>query len=132
MCCLPNKFPLPIFLIVNKSLKMEDENISIGMDNIKEISENNLFYKHFVIKPITESRISKIEESSERPSKLSTYVEEMENPLFEMIELILKFKDLREKIVNHFVKRKTSKVSSKDGDFKDDSRNNDKKSCLIL
>ena len=56
----------------------------------------------------------------------------MENPLFEMIELILKFKDLREKIVNHFVKRKTSKVSSKDGDFKDDSRNNDKKSCLIL
>ena len=132
MCCLQNKFPLPIFLIVNKSLKIEDENLSIGMENIKEITENNLFFKSFIIKAKNEARISSNEETSERPSKLSTYVEEAHIPLNEMIELILKFKDIREKIVANYLKRKNLKGARRLSEDNEGIRNNDKKSCSIL
>lgn len=133
MCCLPNKFPLPIFLIVNKKLKIEDENLSIGMDDITEITDNNLFFKSYIIKAKSDTRISNSEEVCERPSKLSTYIKDDELPFNDMIELILKFKDIREKIVTAYLKCKNQKGARKSSDDNNDGiRNKDKKSCSIL
>lgn len=132
MCCLPNKFPLPIFLIVNKKLKIEDENLSIGMDDINEITDNNLFFKSYIIKARNESRISSNEVLSERPSKLSTYIKEDDLPFNDMIELILKFKDIREKLLSAYLKNKNLKGIRKFSDENEGIRNHDKKSCSIL
>lgn len=133
MCCLPNKFPLPIFLIVNKKVKIEEENLSIGMDDITEITENNLFFKSYIIKARNDTRISSSDDVCERPSKLSTYIKDDELPFNDMIELILKFKDIREKIVSAYLKSKNQKGARKCSDDNNDGiRNQDKKSCSLL
>ncbi len=132
MCCLPNKFPLPIFLIVNKKLKIEDENFSIGMDDITEFTDNNLFFKSYIIKAKRDTTITN-EEVCERPSKLSTYIQDDDIPFNDLIELILKFKDIREQIVTAHLKSKNQKGTRKFSDDNNDGiRNQDKKSCLIL
>lgn len=134
MCCLPNKFPLPIFLIVNKSLKIEDDDLSFGMDNVKEICENNLFFKSFIIQPVSsDGASSNIEDMVEIPSKLSTYIEKTETPFREMIELILKFKDLRNSILQSMLKKKNLKTQGKNqDDIEEGIRSHDKKSCVLL
>jgi hypothetical protein len=133
MCCLPNQFPLPIFLIVNKNLKLEDENLSIGKDKIKETTDNYLFFKDYIINLKQNERITKIEDNSERHSKLSTYLVEPEIPFNEMIEILMNFKDIKEKFLSHYLKKKTMKGNGKSlSDKEIDIRNQDKKSCLIL
>ncbi len=132
MCCLPNKFPLPIFLIVNKKQKIEEENLSIGMEHIVEITENNLFFKSYIIKAKNESRNSTNEEYAERLSKLSNYIKEDELPFNDMIEIILKFKDIREKIVATYLKGKNSKGIRNVNEDHDSMRSNDKRSCSLL
>jgi len=117
---------------VNKKLKIEDENLSIGMDDINETTDNNLFFKSFIIKAKNDMRNSNSEEISERPSKLSTYIKEDDLPFNDMIELILKFKDIREKIVAAYLKYKNQKGNRKFSDDNDGIRNHDKKSCSIL
>jgi len=123
---------LPIFLIVNKKLKIEDENLSIGMDDINEITDNNLFFKSFIIQCKNDTRLSNNEEAYERLSKLSTYIKEDELPFNDMIELILKFKDIREKIITTHVKTKNQKDLRRHSDDIDGIRSHDKKSCFIL
>lgn len=132
MCCLPNKFPLPIFLIVNKKQKIEEENLSIGMEHIAEITENNLFFKSYIIKAKNENRISSNEEYVERLSKLSNYIKDDELPFNDMIEIILKFKDIREKIVTNYLKVKNLKGNKTGSEDFESIRSNDKRSCSIL
>ena len=96
-----------------------------------EITDNNLFFKSYIIKGKND-RMSNNEEVSERPSKLSTYIKEEELPFNDMVELILKFKDIRERIIASYLKAKNQKGARRSSDDNEGIRNNDKKSCSIL
>lgn len=82
MCCLPNKFPLPIFLIVNKCDKVnKGEHKWMEKDQIEQYSLENQFFNHHLL-------------SLEQMQ----YKETIE-PLNNIIKGILNFKDLKEKLL---------------------------------
>lgn len=95
MCCLPNRFPLPIFLLVNKfdeSGKYENKPW-LENNQIKSYVEENQFIKNFYIST------SEKDSCCIRESSVSNHTVPLDCPLREMINTILKFKDIRQQIL---------------------------------
>jgi hypothetical protein len=136
MCCLPNQFPLPIFLILN--LKLININSAVNYETIKNISENNMFFKFFVISlndnKSSENNIDNYNENeNENRNIIGNYIEKSDKPFYELIDLLMKFKDLKDNILLECSKgnMRTNKNNSKNNNYNDRDRK-DKKNCLIL
>lgn len=102
MCCLPNKFPLPIFLLINKCDKIERVKRSPWLEKIQlenYVTENQ-FFNHFFISAEKTS-------DSNRESSLSNQSVDVDSPLREMMRTIFQFKDIKEKILSSSKKSST-------------------------
>lgn len=118
MCCLPNKFPLPVFLLINKCDNDWDEKKPwLDDEKLPSVISENQFFNHFYI-AADPKRASNMRESLKQ--KIPVDILE---PLKEMIRTILKFKDINEKFLgpnNSF-----SRV-------KDQRKGKNKKECSML
>lgn len=94
MCCLPNRFPLPIFLLINKCDKIERVKRSPWLEKIQleNYVRENQFFNHFFISAESTGEIN-------RESSLSNKSVDIESPLKEMTRTILQFKDIKDKII---------------------------------
>ncbi len=94
MCCLPNQFPLPIFLLINKSDEIDRGEKSPWLESghIKSYVDENQFFKSFYIS-------SKNDKDGLRESTLSNQSVDIDMPLKEMIRTIFMFKDIKEAIL---------------------------------
>jgi len=90
MCCLPNKFPLPIFLIINKCDKINFNEIEHNFQKENSIEqyllENQFFNKHYV-------------QNGENVIKNKEKISETIKPFVDMINVIFSFKDIKEKFI---------------------------------
>lgn len=121
MCCLPNKFPLPIFLLINKCDKVnleKPENAFQEKEKIDQyILENQFFNANYL--------------SSEKIENNEMISESMK-PFTEMVKVILSFKDLKEKFINIATNGKGLKGSGENEDGTVLIMNKDKeKKCII-
>jgi len=146
MCCLPNQFPLPIFLILNLKQNSENyqnnnnstNNFRINYTNIKEKSKKNMFFKLFVIN-LKENLFSENENiDNENRDNIINFIEKSDSPFYEMIELLMKFNDLKENILQEYSKgnskrnKNNSINSSRNNNNNEDDDVKNKKNCLIL
>ena len=121
MCCLPNKFPLPVTLLINKCDKIERANRRPWLEKIQvdNYVKENQFFDRFFISTEMNGEIT-------RESKTSTASVDVESPLKAMIRTILQFKDIKEKLLNQNknANMNNSKLKIKDSKNKDrkDSR----------
>lgn len=142
MCCLPNRFPLPIFLLINKydTLTNEDEkeenkNLQyVQKDKIESYSLENQFFNTFLLgKGDDDNNIINTEKNDDNKISINNYNKE-ENikdlivspstPFKEMVKIILGFKDLR----NTFIKQSGGTID--DSEFEHANQNKSKK-CNI-
>ena len=104
MCCLPNKFPLPIFLIVNKFDLVNFDNPEKPFQDKNKIDqyflENQFFDKSFL------SVGGNIEKKD--------YINEPNYPLVEMIKTIMNFKDIKDEFVKPVGNQNVIKNQKKD------------------
>jgi len=92
MCCLPNKFPLPIFLLINKCNQIDYVRKSPWMEKSQldtYLKENQFFDNFFVSN----------QQDLTREQILSNQIVEFEVPLRSMVNTLFKFKDLKEKFI---------------------------------
>jgi len=101
MCCLPNHYPLPIFLLINKCDLLNDNNIKnseyLQKDKIEEYSKNNQFFKTFFTQTI-ENKNNKIDDDNNINNKENDFGNLIETPkkvFEEMVQVIMGFKDIR-------------------------------------
>jgi hypothetical protein len=116
MCRLPNKFPLPVHLLINKCDLIERCKRSPWLEKIQienYVKENQFFNFYF-------TSAAKGGELN-RDSSLSCQSVEVESPLKDMIRSILQFRDLKEKILSN---RVTCKIVSSKTNFIKESTNN--------
>ena len=104
MCCLPNKFPLPIFLIVNKFDLVNFDNPEKPFQDKNKIDqyflENQFFNKSFLA----------VGENIEKKD----YINEPNYPLAEMIKTIMNFKDIKDEFVKPVGNQNVIKNQKKD------------------
>ena len=104
MCCLPNKFPLPIFLIVNKFDLVNFDNPEKPFQDKNKIDqyflENQFFDKSFL------SVGGNIEKKD--------YINEPNYPLDGMIKTIMNFKDIKDEFVKPVGNQNVIKNQKKD------------------
>lgn len=142
MCCLPNRFPLPIFLLINKcdtitneDEKEENKNLQyLQKDKIESYSLENQFFNTFLLgKGDDDNNIINTEKNDDNKISINNYNKE-ENikdlivspstPFKEMVKIILGFKDLR----NTFIKQSGGTID--DSEFEHANQNKSKK-CNI-
>jgi hypothetical protein len=106
MCCLPNKFPLPIFLIINKCNQIDNMRKTpwIEKSQLDTYVKENQFFDNFFVSNQAELTREQI---------FSNQLVDFEVPLKCMINSLFKFKDLKEKFINM-----TAIQNSKDKDNK--------------
>ena len=111
MCCLPNKFPLPIFLIINKCDKVNFNEIDQNFQKENNISqyfmENQFFDKHFI--------------ANGENVIIGDKIKKADQPFFDMIKVIFNFKDIKEKFIKNEEDLNEINVSDKK-----------KKNCIIF
>ena len=93
MCCLPNKFPLPIFLIINKCDKINFNEIEQNFqkeNSIEQYSLENQFFNRFYVQ--NGENLIKNKEKKEK-------INETIQPFVDMINVIFSFKDIKEKFI---------------------------------
>ena len=104
MCCLPNKFPLPIFLIVNKFDLVNFDNPEKPFQDKNKIDqyflENQFFDKSFLA---VGGNIEK-----------KDYINEPNYPLDGMIKTIMNFKDIKDEFVKPVGNQNVIKNQKKD------------------
>ena len=110
MCCLPNKFPLPIFLIINKCDKVNFNEIDQNFQKENSIDqyfmENQFFEKHFI--------------ANGENVIIGDKIKNVEQPFLDMIKVIFNFKDIKEKFI-------------KDNDSNENNvEDKKKKNCIIF
>lgn len=142
MCCLPNRFPLPIFLLINKcdillndDEKEENKNLQYSQkDKIESYSLENQFFNTFLLgKSEDDNNIISTETNDDNKISINNNKNE-ENikdlivspitPFKEMVKIILGFKDIR----NIFIKQSGGIID--DSEFEGGNRNKNKK-CNI-
>ena len=145
MCCLPNRFPLPIFLLINKCdiVANEDEkedknNLQyLQKDKIESYSLENQFYNTFLLgkKDDDENNIINTEKTDDIKLSINNNINNKEEnikdlivspitPFKEMVKIVLGFKDLR----NTFIKQSGGVID--DNEF-DNAQQNKNKKCNI-
>ena len=124
MCCLPNRFPLPIFLLINKCdlLDRSERRPWLEKFQLENYIMENQFFKHYYI---TTSRDMKKEYRETAQTAMSYMSVDIEHPLKEMIKTVFNFKDIREK----FLGKKENK--SRNQSFKSEVQVK-KDKCFIL
>lgn len=93
MCCLPNKFPLPIILLINKfdtieSSKRKDWSEKLKIDNY--MLENQFFYKYFLI-----SNKEKMYQVNEDGDNNDLITDDTTIPFKKISKFVLDFEDIR-------------------------------------
>jgi hypothetical protein len=143
MCCLPNKFPLPVYLLINKCDKIDRVKRRPWLEKIQienYITENQ-YYNHFFISATNELKDTR----DTLQSTLSTSSVDVESPLRDIIKTILNFKDLRDKLLGINASAKISKANTKETKYTNTTKksegnlnlsrkgtNESKKKCFIL
>lgn len=89
MCCLPNKFPLPIFLLINKCDTFNFDKPEQPFQEKEKIDQYVLENQFFNMSYISGQKIEN------NPNISDTL-----HPFKEMIKVILNFKDIKDKFVN--------------------------------
>ena len=129
MCCLPSRFPLPIFLLINKCdivAKEEDEEenknlLYLQKDKIEAYSMENQFFNTFFLGKCNEDENNIINTENNDDNKISINNSNKEEkikdlivnpitPFKEMIKIIMGFKDIR----NIFIKQSGGKIEEFD------------------
>ena len=129
MCCLPNKFPLPIFLIINKCDKIERKKRQSWIEKIQTenyITENQFLSHSFVsaLEPCSEVRES-------LGSEFSVGTVDVDSPFREMLRIILSFNDIKERLLG--IAPKAGKKSKKKEQYESQIEHEKEKSkCFIL
>ena len=143
MCCLPNRFPLPIFLLINKCDEInedEQENNNnlqyLQKDKIESYSLENQFFNTFLLgknnENINNNNIINTNEIIEdnkiniinKEEKIKDLIVSPIVPFKEMVKTIMGFKDIR----NKFIIQSGGVIN--DNDFEGGNQNKNKK-CLI-
>lgn len=134
MCCLPNRFPLPIFLLINKCDKIARNERRPWLEKIQidnYVTENQ-FCNYFFIS--CEGDNSNTRETLQ--SSLSTNSVEIDSPFKEMIKTIMTFKDIRDKLLSQCPPVKATKSNTKESSYskKGSEMMSDRKNkkCFIL
>jgi hypothetical protein len=146
MCCLANKFPLPIFLLINKCDQIDRVRRTPWMEKfqLENYIKENQFFNHFFV---TFHRNDSNSLEQGRESFLSNQSVDAESPLKSMIKTLIQFKDLKEKLINmsneQINKIRAVKIyldkSNNNSNYLDEGESRDKKrkkskssNCLIL
>ena len=147
MCCLPNRFPLPIFLLINKcdivandDEKEDNKNLQyLQKDKIESYSLENQFFNTFLLGKKDDDDNNIINTENNDDSKISINNNNNNNnkeekikdlmvtpitPFKEMVKIILGFKDLR----NTFIKQSGGVID--ENVFENEHQNKSKK-CNI-
>jgi hypothetical protein len=134
MCCLPNKFPLPIYLLINKCDKIDRTRRTPWLEKIQieTYIQENQFYNHFFISAEGKNDLRDTIQSS-----VSNKSVDINSPLTDIIKTIMNFKDIKEKLINtsrNKISKQTTKDSSRIGIEPAENTNRSKKdkNCNIL
>lgn len=116
MCCLPNKFPLPVHLLINKCDLIERCKRSPWLEKIQieNYVKENQFYSNYFTSTTNSAELN-------RESILSCQSVEVEFPLKDMIKTIIQFRDLKEKLLFN---KGTLKIISNKLNYNKESTNN--------
>lgn len=121
MCCLPNKFPLPIFLLINKCDKVNLEKPEKAFQEKEKLDQYILENQFFNANYLSNEKIENNE-----------MISDSMKPFMEMVKVILSFKDLKDKFVNIATNGKGIKGSKENEDGTVLIMNKDKeKKCII-
>ena len=119
MCCLPNRFPLPVYLLINKcdavsnedeKEKEENKNLQyLQKDKIEAYSLENQFFNTFLLgKGEDDNNIINTEKnddnkisinSKNKDEKIKDLIVSPSTPFKEIVKIILGFKDIRNKFI---------------------------------
>ena len=142
MCCLPNRFPLPIFLLINKcdTIAKDEETEDIKnlqyfqKDKIESYSSENQFFNTFllgkgedennIILNIEKNDDNKISINNNKEENIKDLIVSAITPFKEMVKIILGFKDIR----NKFITQSGGVID--DNQFEGGNQNKGKK-CII-
>ena len=144
MCCLPSRFPLPIFLLINKcdtiideEEKEDNKNLQyLQKEKIEAYSLENQFFNTFLLGKGSDDDNNIINTEKNDDNKISINNNNKEEkikdlivspitPFKEMVKIIMGFKDIR----NNFVRQ--SGVVIDDNEF-EGNQNNKGKKCNIF
>lgn len=126
MCCLPNRFPLPVYLLINKFDSESKENLTwLDETKIENYVKENQFIEKF--------QISSVNNEMREFNCLNNKTSELTNPLKELIRNILQFKDIKEKLNQITNKSDSIKKSAENKNKNSKNKSDDKnKKCFIL
>jgi hypothetical protein len=129
MCCLPNRFPLPIFLLINKCDQLDRSERRPWMEKfqLENYINENQFYRHYYV---SAKKDMKQEFRETLQTTISTSSVDIEHPLKEMVKTVFSFKDLREKFMGK--NRDNIKASSRNVSLRSMTNNPKKDRCCIL
>ena len=111
LCCLPNRFPLPIYLLMNKCDLIEKEKRRPWMaeNKIEDYTSENQYIKYYFTSTKEYTDINRLSNTSVTNSV------DLENPLRDAIKFIMDFKDIRNdligilKIINRLISIKINR-----------------------
>ena len=136
MCCLPNRFPLPIFLLITKCDLVVEENENnqnfqyLQRDKIEAYSSENQFFDTFFLGKGHENEniINKEKENkinlNNKDENIKNLIVSSRKPFLEMVKSILSFRDIR----NKFIIQSGGIIDDKE--FEGRNKNTSKK-CII-
>ena len=148
MCCLPNRYPLPIFLLVNKcdqfneNEEEKDKEDNLNKDKIETYSMQNQFFNTFLLglgknndnlinTDIIEENKINVENNNineeEENIKIKDLIVSPIIPFEEMIKILMGFKDIR----NEFIVQSGGVINDNDNDKVQNTQNKNKK-CILF